>query len=351
MAKAKKGAAKANKDVNVFFNMPPWPVREQFLSPESRQCAERLGFKVRVLEPTGPQGAEQLAGVEALITCWGSPKLTAEMLAKADKLKIVGHAAGAVGGIVSPEMYERGIKIVCANELMAAQVAEWSLWVTMMGWNRFTDYAGIGTIREMVWEDREKSRVMPRATVAIWGFGDISRRLVEMLRVVGPKEILVHSGHMKPEEAAKVGVTLCGFDEMFERGDIIHLLGAMTEANKGKVGAKQLAMIKDGSVLVQAGRAHLVQEEALAAEVKKNRFLSILDVHYAEPLAADSPFQKQPGVIVTPHVAGRGREGLYIAYVLEEFDRFFRGEPLRHEVKQDRAETMSGGSGKKPAKG
>jgi len=144
MAKANMSAAKANKDVNVFFNMPPWPVREQFLSPESRTSAERLGFKVRVLEPAGPQGPEQLEGVEALITAWGSPKLTAEMLAKADKLKIVGHAAGAVAGIVSPEMYERGIRIVCANELMGAQVAEWSLWVTMMGWNRFTDYAGIG---------------------------------------------------------------------------------------------------------------------------------------------------------------------------------------------------------------
>ena len=274
-----------------------------------------------------------------------------EILAKADKLKIIAHAAGSVGGFATPAMYERGIKIVCANEIMAPQVSEWSLWVTMMCWNNFLEYAGIGTVRHLAWDNREKSRAMHQATVAIWGYGDISRRLIEMLRVVGVREILVYSSHLKPEEAAKAGVTLCSFDEMFARGDIIHLLGAMTEANKGKVGPKQLAMIRDGSVLVQAGRAHLVQEEALLAEVKKNRFVSVLDVHYAEPLPENSPFQNQPGVIVTPHVAGRGREGLYMAYVLEEMDRFFRGEPLQHEVTPERAEIMSGGSGKVLARG
>jgi phosphoglycerate dehydrogenase-like enzyme len=279
--------------------------------------------------------------VEALITTWNAPKLTAEVLARAGKLKIVGHAAGSVAGISSPALYERGLPVVSANVVMAGQVAEWCLWATLMAWNRFLDYAGIGPVQDMIWEKREKSRAMHQATVAIWGYGDIARDLVRLLKPLGPREILIHSKHLKPEEAAEAGVTLVGFDELFERGDIIHLLGALTPQNIGRVGAGQLAKIKNDAVLINAGRANLVDEQALLAEVKKNRFLTILDVHYAEPLPEDSPLRHLPGVILTPHLAASGREALYIGYILEEFNRFFRGEPLRSEMTRERAAMMT----------
>ena len=202
-------------------------------------------------------------------------------------------------------------------------------------------YAGLGQLTDMRWDNRFLVRSMHEATIAIWGYGDISQRLIALLRPLQPKEILLHSGHLTPEQAAQVGVTLVSFDELFERGDIIHLLGAMTDRNAGKVGPKQLAAIRDNAVLINAGRARLVQEEALLAEVRKQRFLTILDVHYKEHVPADSPFRGMPNVILTPHVAGRGKEGLYIPHVLEEFDRFFRGEPLISEVTQERALGMT----------
>ena len=338
----------SHEDVSVFFTLGQGQLLEEFWGEAAQRRAAELGFTVRLNPRSGPQPpeywAEAFEGVDALITMWGAPRLDEQVLARNTTLKIVGHAAGSVAGVVSPALFERGVRVVNANAIMARTVAEWCLMATLVGWSRFLDYAGIGALSAMQWDDRQMVRGMQNATIAIWGYGQISSHLIKLLKPFGPKEILVYSGHLKPAEAAEAGVTLVEFDEMFARGDVIHLLGALTERNAGKVGASQLASIRDGSVLVNAGRAALVDEAALLAELPKKRFLAILDVFYKEPLADDSPLRGLPNVVVTPHLAGRGREPEYVPHVLEEFDRFFRGEPLTSEVTPDRAAMMTNSS-------
>jgi len=336
----------SNRDVNVFFTRGPGRILDGFWGQVAQARAAELGFNVRLNPEQNPmspeQWAEALAGVEALITTWGAPRLDETVLARNNTLRIVGHAAGAVANLVSPELFRRGVRVVTANPLMAQSVAEWCLMVTLLGWQRSLEYFGLGTLQQVQWDKRLLHRSMQDATVAIWGYGDISSRLVRLLHPLEPKEILVYSGHLQEDQAAEAGVTLVGFDELFQRGDIIHLLGAMTKRNTGKVGPGQLAMIPDGALLINAGRARLVQEEALLDELRKDRFQAILDVHYQEPLPDDSPFRRLSNVILAPHMAGDGREALYVPHVLEEFDRFFRGEPLVSEISPERAATMSG---------
>ena len=256
-----------NEDANIFFTLGPGPLVKEFWGEGPQRRAKELGFTVRLNPREGPQPpeywAEAFEGLDALITTWGAPKLDEKVLARNDTLKIVGHAAGSVAGIVSPVLYERGVPVVNANAIMARTVAEWCLMTTLVGWSRFLDYTGLGDLSAMQWSDRGLVRGMQNATIAIWGYGQISSRLIELLKPYGPKEILVYSGHLKPEEAEEIGITLVEFDELFSRGDVIHLLGALTEKNVGKVGASQLAAIREGSVLVNAGRAALVQEDAL----------------------------------------------------------------------------------------
>ena len=121
----------------------------------------------------------------------------------------------------------------------------------------------------------------------------------------------------------------------------IHLLTSLTEKTEGMIGSKQLSPIKDGATLINAGRAKLVQREAFLEELKKERFTAILDVHYKEPLPEDSPFRQLKNVILTPHNAGVGTRSRYLTCVLGELSRFFKGEPLQHEVTIKRVETMT----------
>lgn len=83
----------------------------------------------------------------------------------------------------------------------------------------------------------------------------------------------------------------------------------MTPRNCRKLDAARLALLKDGSTVINPGRARLIDNEALFREVRSGRLSAILDVFEEEPLPPDSPWYALPGAILTPHSgAGCGRE-------------------------------------------
>jgi len=338
-----------NTSPSIFFMAHPGHLQDWFWRGRSKERAGELGCEVR-LNPreaplTGEEWAELLVGVEALLTTWGSPRLDEAVLSRNTTLRIVGHVGGSLAQIVSPELYARGVRVCTANTLMARTVAEWSLMMTLVGLRRMIRYAQFGMGGPgLSWAERETTVVVQDAMVGIWGYGDVARWFIKLLRPFEPREIMVHDGYLTPEVAAAEGLRKVEFDELFERADLIHCLTSLTAANKGRIGPEQLAMIRDDAVLLNCGRAALIQEEALIEELRKNRFTAIMDVYETEPLAEDHPYREMPNVILTPHNAGCGRDAYYLGAMLDEFDRFFRGEPLRMEVTQERALVMTDSS-------
>ena len=330
----------------IFFMAPKGALQDWFWREPSITRAKELGYEVR-LNPaegklTSEEWAEALADVDALLTTWGTPRLDEAVLARNPNLKIVGHVGGSVAHIVSPYLFERGAKVCTANRLMARSVAEWCLMMTFVGLRHPLDYMQFGAAGELKWANRKERNVVPKdAVIGIWGYGDVARQLVGMLRPFGPKEIIVCSGYLSETNAAAEGVHEVPFDELFERSDVIHCLESLRDDSKGRIGPAQLAAIKDGAALLNCGRAALIQEDALIRELRKNRFTAIMDVFETEPPAADHPYRSMPNVILTPHNAGAGRDAHYIGAMLDEFHRFFNGEPLQHEVSRDRALTMT----------
>lgn len=327
----------------MLFTAAPSDVRDQMLGPAAQEEARKWGYEIRLnphatLEEQG--WAELLEGVEALITTWGAPCLSAGTLARNNTLKIVGHAAGSVASIVSDELFRRGVRVVCANSIMARAVAEWSLMMSLFGWWGNLSYAQM-LHRPIDWPGRKGARSLRGATVGIWGYGDIAAELVPLLKSLQPARILICSKHLGEQTARELGVQSVGLEELLAQADVIHLLAALTAQNKDRMGARELAMIRDGALLINAGRAEIVQQQALLAELRKNRFTAVLDVHYQEPLPADNPFLALPNVMLTPHCAGAPGVELYVPCVLQEFHRFFNGQPLQHEITASRAAGMT----------
>ena len=333
---------------NIFFMAPPGDLQDWFWRGPSRERAAELGYEVKLNPEEGPLTAEQwaelLEGVEALLTTWGSPRIDETVLSRNTTLRIVGHVGGSVAGIASPALFERGIRLCTANQLMARSVAEWSLTMTLVGLRGLLGYAQFGASSTLAWEKRKTNLVPQHAVVGIWGYGDVAKWLIQLLRPFEPRDILVSDEHLTAETAAAEGIRKVALDELFGQADIIHCLTSLTTSNKGAVGAPQLAAIRDDAVLINCGRAALVQEEALIAALARNRFTAIMDVFETEPLAEDHPYHSMPNVILTPHNAGYGRDAFYLGAMLEEFDRFFRGEPLQMEVDLDRALGMTDAS-------
>jgi phosphoglycerate dehydrogenase-like enzyme len=67
---------------------------------------------------------------------------------------------------------------------------------------------------------------------------------------------------------------------------------------------ERLALMKNGSLLVNMARGVIVDIDALVSELSTGRIRAALDVTNPEPLPADHPLWQQPGVIISPHVGG-----------------------------------------------
>ena len=132
---------------------------------------------------------------------------------------------------------------------------------------------------------------------------------------------------------------LHGIDELgalLPDADAVVLLTPLTDATHGLIGAAQLAAMHDGAVLVNAARGHVVNRDALLAEVSSGRLRAVLDVTDPEPLPAGDPLWTAPGVrCITPHFAGGSPLANERAAELagDQLARWCAGEPLLNVVR------------------
>jgi len=99
--------------------------------------------------------------------------------------------------------------------------------------------------------------------------------------------------------------------------------------------------MKTGSIIINVGRAPLIQPEALLEELQSGRIMGVFDVYEREPLPDDHPLNDLHNVILSPHYAGTGRDAHYMRVMLDEIERFFSGEELQYEVRASRARQMT----------
>ena len=109
------------------------------------------------------------------------------------------------------------------------------------------------------------------------------------------------------------------------------------------IGKELLAKIPDGALFINTARGSIVDENILGEELQKGRFKAVLDVYEIEPLPAGSKLRGLRNVILMPHMAGPtvDRRKNVTLELLEDIKRFYNGQQLQHEIKQDYAMTMT----------
>ncbi|MFP4249660.1 MAG: hydroxyacid dehydrogenase, partial [Armatimonadota bacterium] len=338
-----------DKPTVVFMNQNETTLEWFYRGPSKERAAELMeehGWEIRVNDTGGPlepeEWAEMVADADAIMTTWGSPPVDETVLSKNDSLEIIAHVGGSVAAYVPDSVFEQNIRVSTANPLMARTVAEHCIMLLLMGLRRAHDHIKLGTRSEYMQRFKDwKVRVPQDCVIGIWGFGDIASYVVDLLGPFEPKEILVVSGHLSEEEAGERGMELVEFDDLFERSDVVFTLAGMTVANTGRVGPKQLKSMKSGSIIINVGRAPLIQPDALLEELQTGRIMGILDVFETEPLPEEDPLNDLHNVILSPHYAGTGRDAHYMEAMLDEIERFVKGEELQYEVWASRARQMT----------
>jgi phosphoglycerate dehydrogenase-like enzyme len=191
-------------------------------------------------------------------------------------------------------------------------------------------YGQFRVARSRAWEPFRPGE-LHGMTVLVLGHGSIGRAVQERLAPFRSRVVGVAS-------RARDGVH--GVDELpalLPHADAVVVLLPLTPATRGLVDADVLGRMRDGALLVSAGRGAVVDTDALVAELASGRLRAVLDVTDPEPLPAGHPLWEL-ALAITPHNAGdsAAADERAIALAAEQLGRFARGEPLEHVVRGPR---------------
>ncbi|GAB2607436.1 hydroxyacid dehydrogenase [Pseudactinotalea suaedae] len=278
----------------------------------------------------------RLADVEVLITSWGCPPITTQVLDGAPRLRAVLHAAGSVRSLVPPEAYARGITVVSGADANAIPVAEFALAAIILAGKRAVPLAAANRERPVSWgavSDGELSNL--GRTIGLVGFSRIGRRTLELIhRVLQPAGVLVADPYAQAADVAAAGGELVSLPSLLRSSEILSLHAPLGEATRGMIGAAELALLPDGATLINTARGGLVDHDALLRECAAGRIDAILDVTEPEPLPRGHGLLALPNVMVTPHLAGSlGSETRRLAHhALDALADLVAGAPVRGAV-------------------
>ncbi len=287
--------------------------------------------------------AQRMPGFDAVLSSWGTPRFTDEVLDAADRLRIIAHTAGSIKNMLPPPVFDRGIAVTHAASAIAGAVADLSLALMMMllrqvhVHHRLLKAGDWGAAKQV-----PMGRELAGTRVGVVGAGYTGRWFIRLIVALGA-EVWVYDPYLSDERAAEMGVTVTDLDTLFAECPAISVQAPATQETYHMIGARQLALIQDGACFVNTARSWVIDYDALLAELQTGRFSAALDVFDREPLPAENPFRELDNVILTPHIAGasiqsRRRQG---RWMLEELQRFFAGEPLLYRVTADMLETMA----------
>lgn len=300
----------------------------------------RLSASVRLApDPEDPYAGENFAAAVAdadvLISGWGCPRLTAEVLARAPRLRAVMHAAGTVKELVSDAVWERGIVVSSAADANAGPVVSYTLALITLAVRRtLTMAAGYRD----GWPGFGARSGGDGHTIGIVGASRIGRRVIAGLTASDAGyDILVSDPYLTDEEALRLGAVRVDLAELCRRSGVVSVHAPLLPETVGLLDAGMLALIPDGGVLINTARGAIVDTAALTQECSSGRLEAYLDVTDPEPLPPDHPLLGLPNVLVTPHIAGaQGSEVRRLgAYAVAEVERWLRGEPLLGEVTRE----------------
>lgn len=275
-------------------------------------------------------------GLDALIVCHGSPRVSGEVLSAVRRITLVGELEGDrfAQRIDVEAAHERGVRAVDTTHGSSYPVSEWALAMMLIGLRNagahFRKLASGETWGTSEQRDNAPEFAMNEEltgkTVGLIGGGYIARRLIEFLKPFRTK-VLVHDPYISRDLAYAYNFILTSLENVMSQPDVVVCLVPITPGTRGMLGAQELGMLKPGSVFVNVSRGAVVQTDALIERLHVGDIVACLDVFDPEPIPPESPVRSMPNVFLTPHIAGTTHRSRtrFFEEMVNELERHFSG--------------------------
>jgi D-3-phosphoglycerate dehydrogenase len=278
------------------------------LAPEGLEILARekdLTIERRPLRKPDELAAE-IGNYDALIVRSGT-KVTADVIARAERLKVIGRAGIGVDNIDVAAATRRGIVVMNTPGGNNVTTAEHTISL-LLACARMIPQAN-ASLRAGQWQ-REKftGTEVCGKTLGVIGLGNIGRIVAE--RAIGLKmKVLAHDPFVT-QDAGPLDVELTpDVKQIFARSDFITVHVPLTNETRGLIDAAAIAQMKTGVRIINCARGGIVDEVALAEALRSGKVAgAAIDVFREEPPPADHPLIQLPQVVATPHLGAATEE-------------------------------------------
>ena len=276
------------------------------LSPQAAKILSDRGVEVDFKTGLTPAELKEIIGQYDGLAVRSETKATAEIIAAAHNLKVIGRAGIGVDNIDIPAASARGIVVMNTPFGNSITTAEHAI-AMMFALARQIPRADAST-HAGKWEKSAFMGVeLTGKTLGVVGCGNIGSNVAE--RALGLKmRVVAFDPFLSDERARDLGVEKVTLDELFARADIITLHTPLTEQTKNVISAEALAKCKKGVRIVNCARGGLIDEAALKAALDSGQVAgAALDVFEVEP-AKSNPLFGHPNLVCTPHLGASTTE-------------------------------------------
>ena len=248
-----------------------------------------------------------------------------------------------IPGIAGPH-----VTICNAHGAHSVSTAEWTISAILASLKYFPFYREVQ--RSGVWKRRfEASAHYARITgdarplyppvmleeltgksVLLVGYGAIGKEIERMLAPFHAELVRVaRTAHAKPPVHA-----VSELDSLLPQAEVVILILPSTAESHGLIGRRQLSLMRQGALLVNAARGPIVDTDALVDALNAGHIRAALDVTDPEPLPEGHPLWSCPNLLLTPHVAGSSPQFAprSLKTAADELRRYINGEPLHNVV-------------------
>ena len=265
--------------------------------------------------------------------------LNNQELAQAPRLRWVHTSAVAVETLCLPELFARGVAVSNTRGVQAVPIAEHVMAVTL----------ALAKQIPFVIENQQRARwaqndfigerlpwLLKAKTLGLIGVGTIGSEIAKRAEAFGMRVIALRRrpaygtiGHVERVYGKE------DLDDFLGQCHVLVICAPLTPETLSMMGTRQFAQLPRGAIVVNVGRAKIVDTHALIEALRSGHLAGAsLDVFPHEPLPAEHPLWTTPNVILTPHTSGfrQGHWDEVVDLFGDNLDRWLRGEPLKFQV-------------------
>jgi D-3-phosphoglycerate dehydrogenase len=270
---------------------------------------EDAGIQVVYKEYPSEKELSELIVDADILFVRSKPLVTAEVISKAGKLKVIARAGVGLDNIDVKAAEARGIKVINTPEATSRSVAELTIGL-MFSVARKIAYSD-RKMREGKWVKKEAEGIeLKGKTLGIIGFGRIGREVAAIAsKGLGMRVLYYDVYRASPEIERELGATFVDLETLARESDVVSVHVPLTPETRWLVSEGLLRLMKKNAILINTSRGGVVDTKALIKALQEGWIAGAgLDVYEEEPLPPNHPLTKLDNVVLTPHIGASTEE-------------------------------------------